>query len=60
MNKSFLLAAVLIVFGPAISGFAAEMLKAEPAKGTLPYLSEALVDDGTCPKGQVKKIIGGS
>jgi hypothetical protein len=60
MTKSLALAVTLIFIGPVTSSVAEELLKAEPAPGTLPWKAEALVDDGTCPKGQVKKIIGGN
>ena len=35
-------------------------LKAEPLPGTLPWRKVVYVDDGTCPKGEVKEITGGS
>jgi hypothetical protein len=31
----------------------------EPPAGTLPYGKKVLVDDGTCPTGQIKQITGG-
>lgn len=36
------------------------VLKTEPAKGQLHYGSKVLVDDGTCPPGQVKQVTGGN
>jgi len=35
------------------------MLKREPAMGSLKPGQTVLVDDGTCPKGQVKEVTGG-
>lgn len=47
----------------ALAGFAsvarAEALKREPALGMLKPGQIVLVDDGSCPKGQIKKVIGG-
>ena len=37
-----------------------EYLKEEPPKGALLYRKVVYVDDGTCPKGEVKEITGGS
>ena len=37
-----------------------EYLKEEPLAGALPYRKVVYVDDGTCPKGEVKEITGGS
>lgn len=35
-------------------------LRAEPAAGQLPSGQRVLVDDGSCPKGQIKEVTGGS
>jgi hypothetical protein len=37
-----------------------EYLKEEPPRGSVPYGKVVHVDDGTCPKGEVKQITGGS
>ena len=37
----------------------AEVLKSEPPLGKLMPRQIVLVDDGSCPKGQIKKVIGG-
>ena len=37
-----------------------EILKKEPPIGHLPPDASVLVDDGTCPKGQIKQVIGGN
>ncbi|AHE49947.1 hypothetical protein AH4AK4_2506 [Aeromonas hydrophila 4AK4] len=34
-------------------------LSQDPAPGKLPYGQVAYVDDGQCPDGQVKRLIGG-
>lgn len=45
----------------AISAQASQpMLKEVPRDGDVPYGKVVLVDDGTCPKGEVKEITGGS
>lgn len=35
-------------------------LKSEPGPGKLAYGSKVLVDDGTCPAGQIKQVTGGN
>jgi hypothetical protein len=37
-----------------------ETLKQEPPAGSLPAGQTVLVDDGSCPSGQIKRITGGS
>ena len=37
-----------------------EYLKEEPPKGSVRYGKVVYVDDGTCPKGEVKEIAGGN
>ncbi len=49
---------VLIALGGAAG--AVEILKAEPPAGALPYRHVVYVDDGSCPKGQIKKLVGGN
>ncbi len=45
---------------PCQSQARVEYLKAEPPKGTLLQRKVVYVDDGTCPKGQVKEVTGGN
>ena len=45
---------------PFVPAFTREMLKQEPAIGKLPTGASALIDDGTCPQGQVKLVVGGN
>jgi hypothetical protein len=39
---------------------AAEILKREPPMGQLREGQVVLVDDGTCPSGKIKQVIGGN
>ena len=39
---------------------AAEILKKEPPMGQMREGQVVLVDDGTCPAGQIKQVIGGN
>ena len=39
---------------------ASTLLSAEPPGGTLRAGETALVDDGSCPAGQIKEVTGGS
>lgn len=59
-RKSMAVALVAIAGGLwcACAG-AVEILKEEPPKGTIAYRKIVCVDDGTCPKGEVKEITGG-
>jgi len=54
--KSMHVIAVLVAMG-SLAG-CQSVLKSEPAKGTLPAGHKVLVDDGTCPAGQVKQVTG--
>lgn len=38
----------------------ARTLKHEPPMGALKYGQRVLVDDGSCPAGQIKEVIGGN
>jgi uncharacterized protein DUF6719 len=51
----------LCVVGAALLGGAAraETVKVEPAMGKLKLGQRVLVDDGSCPKGQIKEVVGG-
>ena len=37
-----------------------QILRHDPGKGQLPAGQTVLVDDGSCPKGQIKEVKGGS
>ena len=59
MNRlriSLATAALLLSIGAAQS----QVLKSEPTEGNLPTGKRVLVDDGTCPAGQIKEVTGGS
>jgi class 3 adenylate cyclase len=45
---------------PFVPAFTTQILKTEPAIGQLPTGATVLIDDGTCPTGQIKKIVGGN
>src|SRR5262249_49416593 len=45
---------------PLVPAFPTQILKTEPAIVQLPAGATALVDDGTCPAGQIKQIVGGN
>jgi hypothetical protein len=44
----------------AATASAQPVLKREPAAGGLRAGKRVLVDDGSCPKGQIKQVTGGS
>jgi uncharacterized protein DUF6719 len=51
---------MLVVLTAALTGPAqAQLLKKEPGMGSLKPGQVVYVDDGTCPAGQVKQIVGG-
>lgn len=45
---------------PHMSQAAVEILKKEPPAGQVRYGKIVYVDDGKCPRGEVKEITGGS
>lgn len=56
-----LVAAVLVgMLGVAQAHAALQILRHEPPKGQLLAGQTVLVDDGSCPKGQIKEVKGGS
>ncbi|WP_141510802.1 DUF6719 family protein [Ramlibacter sp. WS9] len=61
-SLSFALASTLglLLSYPCQSQTKVEYLKEEPPKGSVRYGKVVYVDDGTCPKGEVKEITGGS
>jgi hypothetical protein len=63
MNRIALAVAATLCF--AVSSLAraeqkVEFLKEEPPTGSVPYRKIVYVDDGTCPRGEVKEVTGGS
>ncbi len=56
--RTALAGALFAAAGVAVSA-PTEILKEVPAKGTVRRGDVVYVDDGKCPAGQVKKIIGG-
>ena len=36
-----------------------QALHSEPPQGSLPVGKRVLVDDGTCPRGEIKQVVGG-
>jgi hypothetical protein len=52
-----LIAAILSI---GLAGAAMAQLKHEPAMGALKEREVVLVDDGSCPKGQIKRVVGGN
>ncbi|WP_072386033.1 DUF6719 family protein [Hyphomicrobium sp. CS1BSMeth3] len=55
---------ITVLSGMALAGLgtwaSAATLKQEPAMGALKEGQRVLVDDGTCPKGQIKEVVGGN
>ncbi|HZT27220.1 MAG TPA: DUF6719 family protein [Pseudolabrys sp.] len=51
--------ALLVMCCSATAPFA-EVLKHEPPMGAMKEGQVVLVDDGTCPKGQIKRVVGGN
>jgi hypothetical protein len=62
MKTSRISARVAMAFSLSLAGIAqAEtILRTEPGEGMLHPRETVLVDDGTCPAGQIKEVIGGS
>jgi hypothetical protein len=51
---------VLVAFAAMATAANAEILKSEPPMGALKEGQVVLVDDGSCPKGQIKRVVGGN
>jgi uncharacterized protein DUF6719 len=55
---------IAVAFSISLSAMAsparAEVLKKEPPMGQLREGQTVLVDDGSCPPGQIKEVIGGN
>jgi hypothetical protein len=51
---------VLALLTTTISVHAATIVKSEPPMGALKEGQAVLVDDGSCPAGQIKKVVGGN
>ena len=58
--RSVLLAAALALVASASALAEIEILKEVPQSGTIRYRQVVYVDDGTCPKGEIKQITGGN
>ena len=51
----FAVVATIAVVGPVEA-----QVKREPAMGAMQEGEIVLVDDGSCPKGQIKRVVGGN
>ena len=56
--RVLLLIALTLVFAESVS--AQVVLKREPPMGAMKEGDVVLVDDGSCPKGQIKRVVGGN
>jgi hypothetical protein len=54
------LAAIFALLTSAVSIQAQQILKNDPPPGGLSAGAVVLVDDGSCPKGKIKELTGGS
>jgi hypothetical protein len=45
---------------PEPPAFTTQILKTEPPIGQLPPAAKVLIDDGTCPSGKLKQVVGGN
>jgi hypothetical protein len=52
--------AILAILAMAEAAAAQTIMKREPPSGALKRGAIILVDDGSCPKGQIKQVIAGS
>jgi hypothetical protein len=52
-----LIAAVVAI---GLAGAALAQVKHEPAMGAMKEGEVVLVDDGSCPKGQISRVVGGN
>jgi uncharacterized protein DUF6719 len=59
MIKKRIFVFLLVVTGAASSAFATT-LKREPPMGAMREGQVVLVDDGNCPAGQIRRVVGGN
>ena len=59
-NRLFVAFGLMVFVALAATPGAAQVLKREPPLGQLTEGEKVLVDDGTCPPGQIKEVIGGN
>jgi hypothetical protein len=45
---------------PELPALTTQILKTEPPIGQLPPGAKVLIDDGTCPSGKLKQVVGGN
>jgi hypothetical protein len=60
MTRTIGFIAGLVVLGVVSSSFATTIVKQEPAMGAMREGQVVLVDDGSCPAGQIKRVVGGN
>jgi len=60
MSKMTGFIAGLLVMGLGTSAFAATVVKEEPPMGAMREGEVLLVDDGSCPPGKIKRVVGGN
>jgi hypothetical protein len=60
MNKVIGLISGFLVVGGISSASAATVVKREPPMGAMREGQVVLVDDGSCPAGQIKRVVGGN
>jgi hypothetical protein len=56
--KSYAISVLMLALSASVAS--AEILKKEPKMGALQEGQTVLVDDGSCPKGQIKRVVGGN
>ena len=59
MRLALALCALVVAAVPATAALTPRGSAMEPAAGTIATGVSVLVDDGTCPAGQIKQITGG-
>ncbi|MEM9047285.1 MAG: DUF6719 family protein [Pseudomonadota bacterium] len=57
MRRTYLLLALGLT---GLGACAPTLLSEDPAPGAIPHNEIVLVDDGSCPPGQVKELTGGN
>ena len=51
---------IAAIISMGLVGSALAQVKREPAMGAMKENEVVLVDDGSCPKGQIKRVVGGN
>ena len=60
LKRTSFIAGLLVICAVSGSAFAQPVVKEEPPMGAMREGEVLLVDDGSCPPGKIKRVVGGN